>query len=176
VRQRLEKFAENNSRFVEADQFFDNALGIQNDTHVIDALKHHQKHAEQMTYLSSAHCSDYGPIIFGTEDGSMLTILKHHETFFFVWELFDDDYATYIWKAEITPREAQILPEKMNLAFKNIAAEVQTIPPGTRHTYRSQEKGNTHFKIVSHSYHEDGTVDFSAWEKHLLEKLDAMMV
>jgi hypothetical protein len=166
----LAELAEKDVVFVDSDKLISGSLAcfdMRTDNDIIDALitrRSEQKHAKQIAYLAPKHCYQYGKLRIGT-DNSLLCILKGTSNLFFVWEMFDENYATYLWKQELPHDNALKDPGSIQHEINKVEEQIGIIKTKGRLAYRKENIPN--FSFIDHVYGTDGIADFSAWKEKL---------
>ena len=128
-------------------------------------------HAKQVEYLAKEHLSTFGSIHVGTDGASVLCLLEGEMDCFFVWEIFDADRSTYLWKTNASLREFMKKPKLYMEEVAIVLKEIESInTTGGRAKYKASKPAN--FYHFEHAYEEDG---FDAWLSKLNLKLGRLL-
>jgi hypothetical protein len=132
--------------------------GFESELDLVRCISKDKRHAEQIDYLAKEHLSSLGRISIGTDNHSVLCLLAGEEGCFFVWEMFDAELSTYLWKstyslAEIT-RDADLYTTELQRVLK----EIESCPVGRRNKYKAGKPDG--FSEIEHDYENEG---FDAW-------------
>ncbi|WP_168442643.1 ATP-dependent helicase [Pontiella desulfatans] len=171
LNQRLGAFEKKGRDFVDMKTLLAECDGIESESELVERLGADARHAEQIAHLAKEHLATLGPINVGTDGNSVLCLLAGAEGCFFVWEIFDADLSTYLWKSTASLMELSTKPHRYAEEMALVLKEIESIPKlGGRTKYKASKPGNfSHFK---HDYDAEG---FEAWLTKLNQKLGRLL-
>lgn len=171
LNKRLGSFEKKGRAFVDMKTLLAECDGIESEADLIERLGADARHAEQIAYLAKQHLASLGPINVGTDGESVLCLLGGEDDCFFVWEIFDADLSTYLWRSTASLMELVANPNRYAEEMAHVVEEIESISRvGGRTKYKASKPANfSHFK---HDYDAEG---FDAWLSKLNQKLGRLL-
>lgn len=124
------------------------------------------KHYNHLSYLSSKHLDSHMKLMLTGGPLSFMFLLKGLHYFFFIWEPYSSDEATYIWKLKTF--DSQQLQEEI----RNIHEKVKWLKKGHKKGFIKKEDP-LHHKII-HDYQLQGN-GFKKWQGQLKAYMDLIV-
>ena len=170
LNRQLGAFEKKGRAFVDLQTLLAQCDGISEED-LFEQLIPDARHADQVAYLAEEHLSSLGPINIGTDGASVLCLLDGGTECFFVWEVFDADRSTYLWKTTASLREFMKKPKLYEEELAVVLKKIESINAmGGRTKYKASHPANFyHFK---HDYEENG---FDVWLSSLNLKLGRLL-
>ncbi len=167
---RLESYEKKGQAFVDAKTLLGECAGIESEADLIAQVADDARHGEQVAYLAKEHLASLGPIQIGTDKQSVLCLLGGANECFFVWEVFDADLSTYLWRSSAPLMELAAKPGRYAEEVALVLKEIESISLGGRTRYKAAKPANfSHFK---HDYDAEG---FEAWLAKLNQQLGRLL-
>ncbi|MDF7825849.1 ATP-dependent helicase [Pontiellaceae bacterium B12227] len=168
---RLESFEKQGRAFVDTKTLLEDCEGIESQADLLEQLAPDARHAEQVNHLAKEHLASLGPIHIGTAADSVLCLLGGEQDCFFVWEIFDADLSTYLWKSTASLMQLVANPNRYAEEMARVVEEIKSISAmGGRTKYKASKPANfSHFK---HDYDAEG---FDAWLSKLNQQLGRLL-
>ena len=168
---RLGSFEKKGLAFVDLKTMVEECAGIESEAELIELISEDARHADQIAHLAKEHLASLGPINVGTDGESVLCLLAGERDCFFVWEVFDADLSTYLWKSDASLMELSTKPTRFLEEMAAVIEKVKSITEmGGRIAYKaSKPAGFSHF---NHDYENDG---FDAWLTQLNQQLGRLL-
>ncbi|MDF7806565.1 ATP-dependent helicase [Pontiellaceae bacterium B12219] len=171
LKRRLAAFEKKGRPFVDTKTLLEECDDVESDAELIDQLASDARHAEQINYLAKQHLATLGPIHIGTDANSVLCLLAGEQDCFFVWEVFDADLSTYLWKSTASLMELSTRPTRYGEEMAAVLKEIDSIGRlGGRTKYKANKPAN--FSHFDHDYDEDG---FDVWLSKLNQQLGRLL-
>jgi hypothetical protein len=171
LKTRLSTFEKKGRAFVDTKTLLEECDEMESEVDLIDQLTTDARHAEQINYLAKQHLASLGSIHVGTDGNSVLCLVAGEQDCFFVWETFDADLSTYLWKSTASLMELSTKPTRYGEEISLVLKEISSIARfGGRMHYKASKPANfSHFK---HDYDEEG---FDAWLSKLNQQLGRLL-
>jgi DNA helicase-2/ATP-dependent DNA helicase PcrA len=171
VNSRLESFKQKGAGFVDLKTLLEACAGVETEADLLGHVSADARHAKQVAYLAKEHLASLGPINVGTDGNSVLCLLGGADDCFFVWEVFNADLSTYLWRSTASLMQ---LSTKPNLYAEEMAAVIRQIESidamGGRVKYKASKPDN--FFHFQHDYDTEG---FDAWLMKLNQRLGKLL-
>lgn len=124
------------------------------------------KHGQQVDYLSEHHLSVFGSINLGIDDLSILALLAGEGGCYFVWEMVDDENATYLWKSKYSHDQFSQDASLYEAELQRVLSEIESIPDVGRIKYKAGKPDG--FSFFDHDYESEG---FEVWAGRLNNRI-----
>ena len=171
LHQQLGVLKQADQAFVDTKMQLETCEGIESEAGLFEQLAADAPHAEQIAYLAEEHLASLGSLQVGTDANSVLCLLAGADDCFFVWETFDANLSTYLWKSNASLMELSTKPKRFAEEMELVLKQIESIPNlGGRTKYEASPPANFyHFK---HDYEEDG---FDGWLGTLNQRLGRLL-
>jgi hypothetical protein len=171
LNKRLGSLEKTGQAFVDTKTLLEACDGIESEADLFEQLTSDARHAEQISYLAKQHLASLGSINVGTDANSVLCLLAGEQDCFFVWEIFDADLSTYLWKSTASLMQLSTKPNRYAEEMALVLKQIESIPKvGGRTKYKASKPENfSHFK---HDYEAEG---FDAWLSKLNQRLGRLL-
>ena len=171
--ERLDDIERETDSFVDTEEVLSEVgdlPGIETGVDLIRCLSKGRKHEKQIEYLAHDHLSLLGPINIGTDNDSILCLLAGGDGCFFIWEMFDAELSTYLWKSIYSLDQLTRDSGLYNEELLRILNEIESFPDGSRIKYKASKPEG--FSSFNHDYENDG---FDVWLGKLNSKLGKLL-
>jgi DNA helicase-2/ATP-dependent DNA helicase PcrA len=165
---RLASHEKKGRTFVDTKTLLEECDGIETEVSLLEQLAPEARHAEQIAHLAQEHLEKLGPIQVGTDASSVLCLLGGEDgCCYFVWEVFDADLSTYLWKSTASLMDLLTKPNRYAEEVALVLKEIESIPAvGGRTKYKASKPAN--FSHFVHNYEDEG---FDVWLARLNQQL-----
>ncbi|MEI6890688.1 MAG: ATP-dependent helicase [Pontiella sp.] len=168
---RLENLEQTGQAFVDTKTLLTQCDEIESEADLVGQLTSDARHAEQIAHLAQQHLASLGPIHVGTDANSVLCLLAGEQDCFFVWEIFDADLSTYLWKSTASLMELSTKPNRYAEELALVLKQIESISAlGGRTKYKASKPAN--FSHFQHDYDAEG---FEPWLAKLNQQLGRLL-
>lgn len=113
------------------------------------------KHYYHLRYLSSKQAAHIVNLRFSSSPKSFIFLIENENSFFLIWETYETNEATYMWKLESNKED------QLQIEIESLVTKIKLLKKGNKRAFLNSKPIN--FKKIEHEYnHED--FGFNKWE------------
>jgi hypothetical protein len=170
IRKKLKYKEGDKRRFVDVGTVLKDVDGLPGIRNVWDLLQSYFgdqfKHGKQVEYLADKHLAEFGSINLGIADGSILALVSGADECFFVWEMVNDENATYLWQAKYSQEQFTQGPALYDAEMRRVLGQIGSVSDVGRIKYKAGKPDG--FSSFVHNNESEG---FEVWVQRLNSQL-----